>query len=163
MSDFSQYSGRIRVRASALVIHTNSILLVHQKVPVRTGPVWIPPGGGIETGEEAETALVREVKEETGLEIAPVSLRYVHEFIHPPFHAVELYFMAEMRGGILKTGSDPEHSAADQLIKSVNWVNLDHVHDIDLFPEFLRQQAISGTIAENRINHFRSVHRPMNS
>lgn len=136
---------------------------MHQYVPVRKEPVWLPPGGGLETGETAETALVREVKEETGLVISPVSLRYIHEFIRPPFHSVELYFTALMQGGTLKIGNDPEHPAEKQLIKNVNWFSLGDVHKLDLFPEFLRKEAVSGTIAKNRINHFRSGNGPKNS
>jgi 8-oxo-dGTP diphosphatase len=32
----------------------------------RDVPVWVLPGGGIEKGEEAEEAILREIKEETG-------------------------------------------------------------------------------------------------
>ncbi len=161
MSDFSQYSGRIRVRASALIVQETSILLVQQFVPVKSEPVWLPPGGGVETGEEAEKALIREVMEETGCKVQPVSLRYVHEFISPPFHAVELYFIALKKEGVLKTGTDPEHPEDNQLIKNVAWIQFDSIPDIDLFPEFLRNEAMTGNLTGKGILHFRSVQGPM--
>jgi 8-oxo-dGTP diphosphatase len=42
-----------------------SVLLVQRE----DASVWVLPGGGIETGESPEEAVVREVKEETGLHI----------------------------------------------------------------------------------------------
>ncbi len=43
--------------------------------------VYVIPGGGIETGETAKQAVVREMQEETGLRIIPESIieyGYVH-------------------------------------------------------------------------------------
>jgi 8-oxo-dGTP diphosphatase len=157
VTDFSQYSDRIRVRAAALIIENDSILLVKQLVPVRKEPVWLPPGGGLETGERTESALIREVEEETGLLVRPSHLRYVHEFIHPPFHSVELYFVAGVGGGELKKGSDPEHSDGRQLISDVSWHRLDDAMELELFPVFLRAELKSGTILRHEISHFTSA------
>jgi len=41
------------------------------------------PGGHIELGETAETAIQREVKEETGLDVEPVELLIVQQAIYP--------------------------------------------------------------------------------
>ncbi len=51
--------------ASALIIKNNKVLLVHHK---KLG-VWLYPGGHVEDTETPDEALVREVKEETGLDI----------------------------------------------------------------------------------------------
>jgi len=55
---------------SALIfnLEKTEVLLVLR----RDIPVWVLPGGGIEAGESPEEATVREVKEETGLDVAIV-------------------------------------------------------------------------------------------
>jgi ADP-ribose pyrophosphatase YjhB (NUDIX family) len=59
--------------SSALIIRGNKILLVyHRKLDV-----WLYPGGHIEADENPDEALVREVKEETGLDIKIISDRNV--------------------------------------------------------------------------------------
>ena len=50
-----------------MVDGSRSVLLVRIEEP-RTGrALWFPPGGGIEDGEDVETAAKREIAEETGL------------------------------------------------------------------------------------------------
>jgi 8-oxo-dGTP diphosphatase len=57
---------RIRSAARAVVIDPDDrILLVRFEFPART--IWATPGGGIEPGESAEEAIMRELEEETGL------------------------------------------------------------------------------------------------
>lgn len=137
MSD-SQYAGRVRVRGCALVVRNEALLLVNQSIPTRPNPVWLAPGGEVEMGESAREAAKRETFEETGLHIDPVRLIAVHEFVEPPFHAVELYFLSEISGGSLAVGTDPEHSAVEQQILDTAFINFDRLKDLSIIPEFLK-------------------------
>ncbi len=61
---------RQRLSVRALVIHENRVLLA--RVTSRGEPgrgTWTLPGGGVDHGEHPETSLIREVYEETGLEL----------------------------------------------------------------------------------------------
>ncbi|GLW74704.1 hypothetical protein Kpho02_70010 [Kitasatospora phosalacinea] len=42
------------------------------------GPAWTIPGGKVDPGEEIHTAAARELREETGLVVAPADLSLVH-------------------------------------------------------------------------------------
>jgi ADP-ribose pyrophosphatase YjhB (NUDIX family) len=57
--------------ASALIIDNNKVLLIrHKKLNV-----WLYPGGHVEDNENPDETLLREVKEETGLEVEIISDR----------------------------------------------------------------------------------------
>lgn len=65
----------------ALVVNENGeVLMVRSS---KWGNKYTVPGGHIELGETAENAIVREVKEETGLDVRPTKLLLVQEAIYP--------------------------------------------------------------------------------
>lgn len=140
MSEEELYSGRLRIRASTLIIENEKLLLVNQRVPTRPHPFWLPPGGEIKMGESAVRAAQRETLEETGLFSKVSRLAAIHEFIELPYHAIELYFLADRTGGELITGTDPELSDVHQQIITCRFIDFNELKKIDLFPEFLKNR-----------------------
>jgi len=65
----------------ALVVNPKGEVLIVRSS--KWGDKFSVPGGHIELGERAEDAIKREVKEETGLDVEPVSLLLVQEAIYP--------------------------------------------------------------------------------
>jgi 8-oxo-dGTP diphosphatase len=57
------------VIVAGMIRQGNEILLVQQQGPHDPAPFWALPGGRVEVGELLSEALVREVREETGLEV----------------------------------------------------------------------------------------------
>ncbi len=80
------------VAGNAAVISTSRRLLLMQRADTR---LWALPGGGMEVGETAAAAVVREVLEETGVRCEPVALVGVYDSRHwdvSPFtHAQHIY------------------------------------------------------------------------
>ena len=86
-------SPRLAVRA--VILDAGRLLLVNA-YPGEQSDLWCVPGGGAERGLGLEENLRREVREETGLEIAPGRLLGISEFHDPAagFHQVDLIFAA---------------------------------------------------------------------
>jgi ADP-ribose pyrophosphatase YjhB (NUDIX family) len=86
----------MRVRVTGIVIEDGRLLLLNQDTP-NTGRSWSLPGGKLEDGETLAEALVREMKEETGLDVEPGRLLYVCD--HLPAQVVHMTFEAHRTGG----------------------------------------------------------------
>ncbi|MEU7144717.1 NUDIX domain-containing protein [Nocardia sp. NPDC046473] len=63
----------------AVVAHDGKVLLLQRPADDFMGGIWELPSGKVDPGETLDQALVREVKEETGLDIAGVR-KYLGEF-----------------------------------------------------------------------------------
>ncbi|WP_307397302.1 NUDIX domain-containing protein [Bacillus horti] len=98
---------------------SNEVLLVRNKKG--DSSYWSLPGGAVELGESLHEAVIREAKEETGLDIEVLGLHSVREayFIERGHHALLFTFHSKVTGGELCV-DDP-----DQDIIEVEWVDLE--------------------------------------
>jgi 8-oxo-dGTP diphosphatase len=67
------YPTRPYLAVSAAIFRDGRVLIVRRARPPADG-LYTLPGGGVELGETLEQAVIREVREETALDIAPVDL-----------------------------------------------------------------------------------------
>lgn len=124
--------------ATAAILYDSSqhqILLVTRRYPPEAGGLTFP-GGGIESGESVDEALIREVKEETGLD---VTLDHqLGTWSTPNKETLITFFVAHATGGIPRAGSDA---------LSADWVALDrapklafslHQEVLELFRHYVR-------------------------
>ena len=122
------YGNRLRVRVCGLCWFDDQLLLIRHRFG--ESDFWAPPGGGVEFGHSLGESLVREFKEETGLDVKVGAFRFVLEFIKPPLHAIEVFFDVSKTGGELKPGSDPEMAPGTQIIHQadyVSWATVDQL------------------------------------
>lgn len=127
------YGEKLRTRVNGVLIENEKVLMVKHQSLGKGGFLWNVPGGGMEFGQSAETALKREFEEETGLKIKLCDFLFVHELLVKPLHAVELFFLVERTGGKLVKGQDPEMHEDKQIIEEVRFVTWPEL--IDMAPE----------------------------
>lgn len=124
-----------KVRATAVLIEDGCLLLVEQNVSASAQRAWSLPGGALEPGETLEVCLVREMREETGLDIAIERLLYICDRIADGRHIVHITFAVKRIDGHLHTGLEPEPGANP--IHSVRMVPLSALAEYGFSERFL--------------------------
>ncbi|WP_379138338.1 NUDIX domain-containing protein [Paenibacillus sp. sgz500958] len=135
-----------RIDVAAALIYDESrekVLMVRNQTG--DSSYWSLPGGAVESGETLEEAVKREAKEETGLEVAMISLHSLREvfFAGNQHHAFLFTFEAKIIGGEINV-SDP-----DKEILDVQWVKINTANEImsqlpvKLFLDPLNRNGIS--------------------
>lgn len=100
----------------ALIFENGKLLIVERgKEPLKG--YWSIPGGIVEAGEKLEDAIRREVLEETGLQVEPLSIFEVFERIlpdsesRPEYHYVLIDYLCRRTAGEAKAASDASRVA----------------------------------------------------
>jgi 8-oxo-dGTP diphosphatase len=106
-----RYPDRPLVGVGALIIKGTRILLVERGTQPLKG-YWSIPGGLVEVGERLNDAIIREVREETGLDVKPIKVIEIFERILrdpqavPEYHYVLIDYLCKVTGGELKAADD---------------------------------------------------------
>jgi mutator protein MutT len=106
-----QFPDRPIVGVGAVVLHGDRVLIVKRGHPPLEGE-WSLPGGTVEVGETLEAALVREILEETGLEVAVGAVVEVLDRIQYSddgrieYHFVLVDYVCTVAAGELAPASD---------------------------------------------------------
>ncbi len=87
----------------ALIGHEGRLVLIRRLADPLAG-YWAPPSGYVELGESVPQAVVREAREETGLEIALDGLFEVYS--HAGVNVLIIAYRAHSVGGTLAAGDD---------------------------------------------------------
>ena len=121
-----------RIRVSVIIIDEGRILLVRHEKYGRT--YWVLPGGGVDFGESLGEAVVREVKEETSLDITVDKLVFVDDILPEDRHrhVVDVYFTAKVVGGELKLGGD-------SIMRELRYFPVEDLARIPFYPKIADQ------------------------
>lgn len=143
-----------RTIVSAVIFSKDKKILMGKKDPNKGGvytDCWYIPGGGVDHGETLESALIREVKEEVGLDISKYKLKPVpyigsgisekilkdtkeNVLVNMEFNRFEVHIYD-------KAADEIELHLNDDLIEA-KWFTLEELHSVKQIPggkEFFRQ------------------------
>jgi 8-oxo-dGTP diphosphatase len=70
-----------RISAGAIVIQEDRVLLVKYNNDTDGKSFLVGPGGGVLSSEGINQAVIREVREETGLEVSPTKILFVEDLL----------------------------------------------------------------------------------
>ncbi|MCP5027181.1 MAG: NUDIX hydrolase [Actinomycetia bacterium] len=128
---------RPEIAVGAVAVHDDQILLIRRGQGPAAGE-WSVPGGRVEFGESVYEAVIRELREETGLEATCGGLVGWVERISNDHHFVIMDFTVH----ITDPGARPV--AGDDAAEA-EWIDLDRVTDLNLvagMAEFLADHDI---------------------
>jgi ADP-ribose pyrophosphatase YjhB (NUDIX family) len=122
------------VGVGALILSQGKILL-EKRINEPAKGKWTIPGGVVEVGESLEDAVIRETREETGLEVEAPRLIDVVDQVDldekgkVKYHFVIIDYVVSVKRGVPVAASDAD---------ALRWVPLDEVEGYDLTPSFRR-------------------------
>jgi len=121
----AQISRIPRIRVAALIFLDGRIVVVRHRR--KNSRYYLLPGGGVEWGETLEQALIREVAEETGLQIQVERVLLVSDTIDPNGnrHVVNVVFEAKVSKRPATMNSRDKRVEAIELITTAELTRLD--------------------------------------
>lgn len=130
---------RTGVRVSAIIFRDNKVLLIYRRKPGRE--YWVFPGGGVEDSETTEETLIREVKEETNLDVINYTFAFSVKF-EDTSDVEQPFFYCDVSEGTPEiVGEEREINCEDNYYR-LEWVKISELKHINLFPESAKELII---------------------
>ena len=111
-----------QIRVTGLLLEDEKILLVNQKVSPNR--LWSLPGGRLEQGETLEEGVIRELFEETGLNVKVIKLLYICDKTDSIPQILHITFLLEKVSGEIKL---PTNEFDENPIYDVKMININEL------------------------------------
>jgi len=105
-----------KVSVNCIIVKNNKLLLVQQNRPEKAKGKWSIPGGKVNKGETFKEAIIRETKEETGLDV--IRLKHLNIKQEKSYQTIKHIFKVETKGVV--------NFPKDELMDA-KWFNLDEI------------------------------------
>jgi 8-oxo-dGTP diphosphatase len=121
-----------RISAGAIVIHEEKVLLV--RYMDKPGESYlVGPGGGVYINESTNQAAIREVKEETNLDVSVGKVIFIEDLLSKRHQITKIWFLCNLKGGrLVKT-----QEAIEEGIIEVGWYRRDQLNNEVVYPTVL--------------------------
>ena len=115
-------TGSTQIVVAGALITDGALLVAQRKRPPELAGLWELPGGKVAPGETEQAALVRELREELGVEVT-VGARIGADVPLTATMTLRAYVVTQIRG----TAAPHDHRA-------LRWVSADELADVDWVP-----------------------------
>ena len=139
---FETEAGRFNYRVCAVLLDGERILAMHDE----RSPYFYLPGGRVRMGERAEDAVLREVREELGIEariLRPLWLCqsfFNEDVAHVDYHELCLYFLLDISGTDLLSRGDRFRGPELRHVHDFEWLPFERLKDEYFYPLFLKTE-----------------------
>ena len=139
---FDTDEGRFNYRVCAILLNGGRILAMHDE----RSPYYYLPGGRVKMGERAEDAVLREVREELGIEAKILRPLWLHQAFfnedvtRMDFHELCLYFLMDVSGTDLLMRGDAFTLQERRRTLAFRWLPFDRLRDEYFYPLFLKTE-----------------------
>lgn len=122
-------------RVRAIIIKDEKLLTI--KRSKQDLVYFVFPGGGVEQGEDLETAMKRECKEELGADIKVIKKFTSERFDRGEIEQLEHFYFCDILSGELGTGNGPEYdvNSGYEGIHELKWLHVNDLCNYDLRPK----------------------------
>lgn len=138
----------MRIRVAGIIPMQDGIALMHRTGNKVRGMLdyYTFPGGGLEEGETLEQCIIREIKEEFGIDIKVKEKIYEYDLKKEELEQKEYFFLCEYISGKLGTGdgpefnNDPKYADRGKFIPEI--IKKENISKIKLLPEEIKERLI---------------------
>ena len=139
---FDTSEGRFNYRVCAVLLDRGRILAMHDE----RSPYFYLPGGRVRMGERAEDAVLREVREELGIDariVRPLWLSqsfFNEDVVRVDYHELCLYFLVDASATDLLTRGDRFRGPELRHVHDFEWLPFERLKDEYFYPLFLKTE-----------------------
>ncbi len=133
---------KFNYRVCALFIDDGRILAMHDE----RSPYFYLPGGRVELGERAEDAVIREVKEELGIDAAIVRPLWLNQAFFTEdvdalrYHEICIYFLMDAGETDLLQRGERFTLIEGKHTHTFEWLTFERLENEYFYPTFLRKE-----------------------
>lgn len=148
-------AGIFNHRIVGVVLHEDHVLL-HRNI---RDDFWALPGGRAELMEPSAQTILREFREELGVEVTIDRLLWVMEnffdYDNVPYHELSFYYLVQIEGTPAILDKEREHTGIEKNVELIfRWFPVEALEELPLYPTFLRSALRQlPTVIEHIVQH----------
>ena len=121
---------KIFFAVKAFILNQGKFLVMHKSGVEED--IWELPGGRMEFGESAEETLIRELLEETGLQVTPIKLLDTWNCVFDNYQITGIIYLCKIKNTELKLSDEHDNC---------RWVNADTESIINMYDVFKKKMV----------------------